>query len=53
VIVFPDVGAQDTLVYTIKHTRKAPFPVGSFSAEYFFAGSHSKMRGSISPCRAR
>ena len=33
VIVFPDVGAQDTLVYTVKHIRKAPFP-----GQFFFGG---------------
>ena len=32
VIVFPDVSAEDTVVYTIKQTRKAPF------AEQFFFG---------------
>jgi transglutaminase-like putative cysteine protease len=33
VIVFPDVSAQDTVVYTIKQTRKAPF-----AGQFFFGG---------------
>jgi hypothetical protein len=33
VIVFPDVAANDTLVYTIKYIRKPPFP-----GQFFFGG---------------
>ena len=33
IIVFPDVSAQDTVVYTIKNTHKAPFP-----GQFFFGG---------------
>jgi Domain of Unknown Function with PDB structure (DUF3857)/Transglutaminase-like superfamily len=33
VIVFPDLSAEDTLVYTIKQTHKAPF-----AGQFFFGG---------------
>lgn len=33
VIVFPDVSAEDTVVYTIKQTRRAPF-----AGQFFFGG---------------
>ena len=38
VIVFPDVSAADTVVYTIKQTHKAPFAEQFFFGGVFFRG---------------
>ena len=38
VIVFPDVSAADTMVYTIKQTHKAPFAEQFFFGGVFFRG---------------
>src|SRR6516165_251838 len=59
VIVFPDVSAADTMVYTIKQTHKAPFAEQFFFRRRLFAwdrvrgcaGEYYPTQGDGRPCR--